>query len=689
MKVLIVSSNPDNTVQYLNQAGYEALPVYANDMVVMLAQQKNVKVAVYFQPFAVPESHEKVLKEMLEARIRVILVAPREERIVPYAAALGVYDLLSLPVNNEDLINAIENPGDNFKAAEWVNGGDYNIKADVEEENHEKKGLIERLLPKGKISDKEQPAKSRFRLPVCAKPKACIETSLPKTVSKDDKDTISTILKSASQNLKLSLITNNELDRAFVVSVISPWIPNIGTTRLAINLAKYINANLFDADFHGRGLGVRLGISPADMWEYDWRDGANPVIFNNEKLAWTLDPHVVNSDNELSQRMQEIIRQSAGSNLVIDAGSDPLAWYAKSAIEQSDIVCIPLVADPLLMARAIPRWRKKFAINKPAVIALIGDGDAAEISGMFGLPAIKLPGVTGNLSKLINELISFANAGTVKPQITVYLAGHFEPIDVNGIHCGVYPDSFGLWKAVEANGMPDALIFQSSSGIEQLIGELRRDNYQLPIAIIGSTDEKYYNAGADACYENLTPDCIRDLFTRSEHTRRTNEMAQTDELTGCYRKAMLATFIEKEARRNRMTGETFSILICDLDNFKQVNDQYGHPVGDLVLKRFGSFLRSNTRHSDKVVRYGGEEFAVILPKCDIGSAFGVAGKLRQGWEENCPIDVGNGKSITVTFSGGIADVNNCMDAPIDIIDIADRALYKAKAAGRNLIMKAK
>lgn len=128
LKVMVVSKDPDNTVQYLKQAGYEALPVYANDMTVMLARQKNIKVAVYFQPYAVPESHEKVLKEMLEADVRVILVAPRDDNIVPYAAALGIYDLLTLPLNNEDLINAIENPGTNFNAAEWVKGVDYKIK---------------------------------------------------------------------------------------------------------------------------------------------------------------------------------------------------------------------------------------------------------------------------------------------------------------------------------------------------------------------------------------------------------------------------------------------------------------------------------------------------------------------------------------------------------------------------------
>lgn len=148
MKVMVVSKDPDNTVQYLKQAGYEALPVYANDMTVMLARQKNIKVAVYFQPYAVPESHEKALKEMLEADVRVILVAPRDDNIVPYAAALGVYDLLTLPLNNEDLINAIENPGTNFNAAEWVKGVDYKIKPSVPDESEGDKAFKPEKPPK-------------------------------------------------------------------------------------------------------------------------------------------------------------------------------------------------------------------------------------------------------------------------------------------------------------------------------------------------------------------------------------------------------------------------------------------------------------------------------------------------------------------------------------------------------------
>jgi diguanylate cyclase (GGDEF)-like protein len=126
--------------------------------------------------------------------------------------------------------------------------------------------------------------------------------------------------------------------------------------------------------------------------------------------------------------------------------------------------------------------------------------------------------------------------------------------------------------------------------------------------------------------------------------------------------------------------------MIDIDHFKQVNDTYGHPVGDRVIKSLSRLLKQRLRETDVVGRYGGEEFAVIMSNTDGDAAMKVLDEMRAAF--SCLQHLADGKEFFATFSCGIADVALFSDA-IKLGDSADKALYEAKHAGRNRVVLAR
>jgi diguanylate cyclase (GGDEF)-like protein len=161
------------------------------------------------------------------------------------------------------------------------------------------------------------------------------------------------------------------------------------------------------------------------------------------------------------------------------------------------------------------------------------------------------------------------------------------------------------------------------------------------------------------------------------------ETALTDELTGLSnRRAFTDDFRRAIARAGR-TGEPLALAVADLDHFKNINDAYGHPVGDQVLSRFAALMQSSVRAGDVAARLGGEEFAVLFIGADPAAAGGFAERLRAETERTFTED---GPEITVSI--GVA--NWRADDPVESVDLmrrADQALYEAKNAGRNRVVE--
>ena len=153
-------------------------------------------------------------------------------------------------------------------------------------------------------------------------------------------------------------------------------------------------------------------------------------------------------------------------------------------------------------------------------------------------------------------------------------------------------------------------------------------------------------------------------------------LATVDALTGLTNRGTFEAALHREVARAIRTGEDLSLLLVDVDHFKQVNDRHGHPVGDEVLRYVGHVLATRGREFDLPARYGGEEFAVILPGCAAEEAVRVAERLRTGI-------AGEDAPLPVTASVGVAAMHrNATDAE-GLVKAADAALYKAKSTGRN------
>jgi two-component system cell cycle response regulator len=166
------------------------------------------------------------------------------------------------------------------------------------------------------------------------------------------------------------------------------------------------------------------------------------------------------------------------------------------------------------------------------------------------------------------------------------------------------------------------------------------------------------------------------------------ELAVTDALTGLHNRRYLDNHLNLLFNRSMARGRPLSVLITDIDRFKQVNDIHGHDAGDEVLKEFANRVRSTVRGADLACRFGGEEFVVMMPDTSPEVAAGVAERLRAA-VENTPFTLKrSGELLNVTASFGIASRASSVITPDQLMKQADLALYEAKNTGRNRVVAA-
>jgi diguanylate cyclase (GGDEF)-like protein len=131
-----------------------------------------------------------------------------------------------------------------------------------------------------------------------------------------------------------------------------------------------------------------------------------------------------------------------------------------------------------------------------------------------------------------------------------------------------------------------------------------------------------------------------------------------------------------------------SLIMLDIDNFKQFNDRYGHPKGDTVLKAVSTIIRQNLREVDVAARYGGEEFVIMLPETDIAGAAAVAERIRASMSQYSHISGDQGERVAQTISLGVASYPTNASSAAGLVEAADQAMYRAKRAGKNQVVVA-
>ncbi|ACM18667.1 diguanylate cyclase [Geotalea daltonii FRC-32] len=181
-----------------------------------------------------------------------------------------------------------------------------------------------------------------------------------------------------------------------------------------------------------------------------------------------------------------------------------------------------------------------------------------------------------------------------------------------------------------------------------------------------------------------TENLKKALLDVEKSRHEAEEMAKLDPLTSLYNRRHFFSIAERELARYRRYRHSLSIIMIDLDHFKRVNDTYGHFIGDQVLQALAAAIDKLMRKADTPCRYGGEEFAILMPETDLAAAQNLGRRIKDAIEST-EIDTRKGP-IKVTLSMGIASLDGAEDACIEqLVERADHALYQAKYSGRSLI----
>ena len=206
-------------------------------------------------------------------------------------------------------------------------------------------------------------------------------------------------------------------------------------------------------------------------------------------------------------------------------------------------------------------------------------------------------------------------------------------------------------------------------------------NRQLKVKMFTLEDGYFASIFTDPLQEETlgSEELVKMIEELKSANQKLQSLAVTDELTGLYNRHFLEQKIEKEMERADRYNETLSLVIFDLDHFKRVNDTYGHPVGDEVLKKSAFISGQLIRSSDMLIRFGGEEFVMIMPQTSANKAILVAEKLREALEKNV-----HPQADKVTASFGVAERFKG-ESFKSWYKKADEALYQAKNRGRNCV----
>jgi diguanylate cyclase (GGDEF)-like protein len=175
---------------------------------------------------------------------------------------------------------------------------------------------------------------------------------------------------------------------------------------------------------------------------------------------------------------------------------------------------------------------------------------------------------------------------------------------------------------------------------------------------------------------------INISLEKNLNIQQLESVAAIDPLTNCYNRRALDSFIKSDIAFAQRSGTELSVIMIDIDNFKEINDEYGHQAGDEVLKDIGQLLPTMVRKSDYCARYGGEEFILVLPDTTLYGAARLADKIRKKIEGHV-VSVGE-NSLSLTASFGVASLERKPDAA-SLFREADERLYAAKAMGKNCV----
>jgi diguanylate cyclase (GGDEF)-like protein len=270
-------------------------------------------------------------------------------------------------------------------------------------------------------------------------------------------------------------------------------------------------------------------------------------------------------------------------------------------------------------------------------------------------------------------------------------------IDQRGFQVDVAASATAALKKVEESAYDAVFVDQllpRIGGLEILarILRIRPEASVVVLAKCGSVESSVNAMKLGASYYLTKPveGEVLDVVLRSctERARLLNQNAELqqktvqDDLTTAFNRRYLDAYLDEELERDRRYGRTFSILFFDLDHLKDVNDRHGHLAGSRVLREVAQLIQSKLRKSDRIFRYGGDEFVVTLPETGVEGALRVAHRLRRAVRSHRFLAV-EGLVVTLTASFGVATFPHDGSSQEELIRTADQAMYRVKTQTRD------
>jgi diguanylate cyclase (GGDEF)-like protein len=353
----------------------------------------------------------------------------------------------------------------------------------------------------------------------------------------------------------------------------------------------------------------------------------------------------------------------------------PLATqYMERVKGNADVYVIGLTDDTSLDAR----------------VDFTGRGGRMLLSG--SLAPAEIAGAVAGFHERVQEhrsrvLVVDDDTALVELTATVLRANGFDVVTLSD------PEQF--WQTLEATG-PDVLLLDlempSFSGLD-LCEAVRADPRwtQLPVLFLTARSEpdairSVFEAGADDYMTKpvVEQELVQRIENRLERVRLLRDLADRDALTGIANRRKASDALDRLERLAKRYGQPLTLAILDLDNFKQVNDTYGHDTGDEVLRRFGHRLEKEFRGEDVVGRWGGEEFVVGMYGMPGSIAVDRLRGLLEDWTR-VRFDAPDGDDFTTSFTAGLAELPGTAETVAAARRLADEALYRGKAAGRGRV----
>jgi diguanylate cyclase (GGDEF)-like protein len=408
---------------------------------------------------------------------------------------------------------------------------------------------------------------------------------------------------------------------------------------------------------------------------------------------------VIDPDASFTER---VVMDGAASGLRVTAVPDVEAGRRAMAERVPDLVVLSMAAEShdalALLADLTARTPPV-----PVVVLAAGGGfvDRVEVARLGGCGFLQSPVPPAEVLDMAAQVLSRVSAVAPKvmavdddPQILAVLRALLEP---RGVRVTVLEDPQRFWTVLEESA-PDLLILDVNlpgiSGIE-LCRVVRADpRWQaLPVLFLTAftdpeTIHRVFAAGADDFLTKpvIGPEVTARIFNRLERVRLQQRLAETDALTGLANRGKSTTGLQQLLRLADRYHQPLSFALIDLDDFKSINDRYGHATGDAVLRRLGQLLAKSFRGEDVVGRWGGEEFAVGMYGMNAYDGRDRIAAVLDAFRE--PFVTDDGLPLRPSFSAGVAEYPKDGETVQDLYHAADQALYKAKSAGKSQVAAA-